>query len=180
MLVRRITALLALVVLAGAVLTGCRLPWQKSVPEGDNGAGSIAVVLYFGDKNGEKLVRETRQVPRDTTTANLTAGEIAIRELIKGPSDPNLVRTVPAEAKLLSLRIDNGIAYADFSQEIKTKHWGGSTGELMTVASIVDTLTEDPQITKVQFLLEGKIEDSIWGHGITNEPIPRNEGIISK
>ena len=177
---RRVIALLALIVLGAVTVAGCRLPWLKADPDGGTGSGSITVVLYFADKNGEKLVRETREVPRDETIATLTNEEIAIRELIKGPGNPNLVKTVPPEAKLLSLRIDNGIAYANFSQEIKTKHWGGSSGELMTVASIVDTLTENPTITKVQFLLEGKIEDSIWGHGITSEPIPRNENIISK
>lgn len=177
---RRMTALLALIVLVVVMAAGCQLPWQKANPGEKSGDGFITVVLYFGDKNGEKLVRETRQVRRDAATATLTDEEVAIRELIKGPANPNLVKTVPAETQLLGLRIDNGIAYANFSQEIKTKHWGGSTGELMTVASIVDTLTENPAITKVQFLLEGKVEESIWGHGITNEPIPRNEGIISK
>jgi len=174
-IVRRVT-LLVLVALIAAGAAGCRLPWQWK-DSGQSAGDTVTVVLYFGDKNAEKLIRETRQVPRE---ANLTKDEIAIRELIKGPTTPGLVRTVPAETRLLSLRIENGIAYASFSQEIKTKHWGGSTGELMTVASIVDTLTENPEIKKVQFLLEGRVEDSIWGHGITSEPIPRNESIIGK
>ncbi|MGE5560481.1 MAG: GerMN domain-containing protein [Chloroflexota bacterium] len=177
---RRGIALVALLAIVAVVVTGCRLPWQKVEPEGDADTDAVSVVLYFGDKNGEKLVREVREVKRDAGNAELTKDEIAIRELIKGPANANLVKTVPAEAELLSLRIENGIAYANFSEEIRTKHWGGSTGELMTVASIVNTLTENPAITKVQFLVEGRVEDSIWGHGITSEPIPRNEDIISK
>lgn len=171
-------ALVAVMLLAAA---GCSMPWSKS-PESKNPPDTtqpetVSVTLYFADKNAEYLIREVRTVPKE---ANMTKDEIAIRELIKGPANPSLSKTVPVEAKLLSLRIENGVAYANFSKEIQTKHWGGSTGELMTTASIINTLTENPAIKQVQFLLEGKVEPSIWGHGITDQPIGRNEKIIKK
>jgi len=79
---------------------------------------------------------------------------------------------MPRETKLLSVQVVEGVAYVNFSREVQTKHSGGSTGEIFTVQAVVSTLVaNNPVIKKVQFLIEGKVEEAIWGHGITSEPI---------
>lgn len=68
--------------------------------------------------------------------------------------------------------------YVDFSNEMHTKHWGGATGEAMTIASIVSTLTEFYDIDQVMMTVEGNplaIE-----HMILEEPLSRNEEMIQK
>ena len=72
------------------------------------------------------------------------------------------------------------MATVDFSKELKTKHWGGSTGESMTIMSIVNSLTELPGIEKVQILIEGQKEDTLAGHWDLSSPISRDESIIGK
>jgi spore germination protein GerM len=137
----------------------------------------VKLVLYFGDTQALLLLREDRTVMQRGESVE----ELAIWELIKGPSEEGRVRTVPKETRLLSVQVVEGIAYANFSREIQTKHWGGSTGEMFTVQSIVNTLAENNKaVNKVQFLLEGKIEEAIWGHGMTSEPIGPNLNMISK
>jgi len=183
-------AIVAAVLPAG--LTGCTLAgglfplFRKPAPgtPGD-GLGPISpnpdgtpvkLTLYFGDKDAFFLLKEERTVIQRGESAE----ELAIWELIKGPSEDTHVRTVPKEARLLSLQVVEGIAYANFSREIQTKHWGGSTGEAFTAQSIVQTLVaNNKDIKKVQFLIEGKIEEAIWGHGITSEPIAPNDAMLA-
>ena len=101
-----------------------------------------------------------------------------IDELIKGPEDSNLYQTIPPETKLLGIQIKDKIAYVDFSEEIRTKHWGGSTGEIMTMGSIVNSLTELEGIEKVLVLIEGETQDTLVGHLDISEPSGRIESLL--
>jgi spore germination protein GerM len=168
---------LVIILTAALLLTtaGCTLFGSKTPNTPDPTAEQIKLVLYFGDKSAEYLEREERVVAKES---GATAAEQAVRELIKGPADPTHVKTVPPEARLLGIKVEDGIAYVNFSREMQTKHWGGTTGELFTTYSVVNTLTEDPAITKVQFLIEGQVDPSIWGHGETDKPISRNDKLI--
>ena len=186
-------ACLVLVILMLPAITGCSLAsglfplFRKPAPGNpEDGLGPInpnpdgipvKLALYFGDTQALMLLREERTVMQRGESIE----ELAIWELIKGPSEEGHVGTVPKESRLLSVQVAEGIAYVNFSREIQTKHWGGSTGEAFTVQSIVCTLAENNKaIKKVQFLIEGKIEEAIWGHGITSEPIGPNLNMISK
>ena len=138
---------------------------------------NITVKLYFADKNGEYLVPETRQiVVKDKEPLE----KYIVQELIKGPKDKNLQKTIPSETKLISIETNEGVCVISFSQDFQLKHWGGSAGELMTIYSIVNSLTELPNIRKVQFLIEGQKSEVFKEHIIFNEPFERNESLIKK
>jgi germination protein M len=133
------------------------------------------VLLYFSDKEGLGLVPEEVQVevnpnePLEKTVLNL---------LINGPLNDTEVRTIPAETKVISTSISEGVCYVDFSKEFQAKHTGGSTGELLTIYSIVNTLTELPDINKVQFLIEGEKEELFKGHLQFNILFERNLDLV--
>ncbi|MDP2871095.1 MAG: GerMN domain-containing protein [Bacillota bacterium] len=183
-----LTAALLLSLVSGCVLAGGvsslfrrpapGLPGDGLGPITPNPDGTpVKLTLYFGDTQALSLMREERTVVQRGESAE----ELAVWELIKGPAQEGHVRTVPKETRLLSLQVVEGIAYVNFAREIQTRHPGGTTGEMFTVQAIVNTLIDNnPQIKKVQFLLEGKVEDSIWGHGITSEPIGPVRDMIAK
>ena len=160
-------------------LTGCSLA-QNKTPDKDPAIDpkpsqeKVTFTLYFGDNQAMYLKGEERAV---TKSGNLA--ELMVNELIKGPGAKDSVATIPRETKLLSLEITGGVAYANFSKEIKTNHWGGSAGEMMTVFSIVNTLTQLQEINKVQFLIEGEKQEAIWGHYYTLEPIEPDPNLIA-
>ena len=135
-----------------------------------------SVTLYFGDQDAMYLVPETRKV----VLGNQKLEEIVIAELIEGPSKSDLFQTVPKEAKLISIEVVDGVAYVNFNQDFQAKHWGGSTGEMMTLYSITNSLAELPEIEQVQFLLEGKKVESILGHAITSEPMSPNWKMVKE
>lgn len=137
------------------------------------------VTLYFGSssQNGETLKAESRLV---AVKNDETLEKSVLEELIKGPRNTSLYATVPAETKIISVETKEGTCFVNLSQEFVNKHTGGSTGELMTVYSIVDSLTELDGVRKVQFLIEGQKLEVFKGHLIFNEPFEREESYISE
>lgn len=171
------------IILAMFAAAGCALvPQGAKRPEGQTpispepSAEKVKVVLYFGDKSAEFLWAEERVVTRTTQPDPV----LALTELAKGPTRTDRARVIPEGTKVLAVDVVNGVAYANFSKELRDKHWGGSAGELFTVYGIVATLTEFPQIDRVQILVEGQRLDSLAGHMILSEPIARDESILRR
>lgn len=173
---------LAMLLISGAI-AGCSLlpfgrpgsgPGEDPVSP-DPGQGEIVLRLYFGDTEAMYLLPEDRTV---TASQGQTYEELVVNELIAGPRLEGHTRTIPEGTKLLSLEIVDGVAYVNFSKEIQTNHWGGSTGEMFTIMSVVNSLTESPNVTAVQFLVEGQRVESLVGHADTTVPIGRHEDII--
>lgn len=134
------------------------------------------IKLYFSDLKAEHLIAEAREI---TVSQKETMEMRIIKELIKGPVNPNLVKTIPLETKIRSVETKEGICFVNLSQEFKTRHSGGSAGEIMTIYSIVNSLTELENVDKVQFLIEGqKIE--VFIHMIFNELFIRDSELIQK
>lgn len=136
---------------------------REAVSE-DLGPGVQSVVLAFADREGLGMAEERREiaVPEDP-------GERAKRileELADGPKDRDLVRTIPKDTEVRSVVFDDaGGAFVDFSRELVANHPGGSTGELLTIRSIVRTLSANfPDVESVRVLVEGKEIETIAGH----------------
>lgn len=133
----------------------------------------VEVKLYFSDSQAMYLVLEKRKIPQAPSLARQ-----AVIELIKGPENSDLYPTIPEGTQVNELYIAGDIAYIDLSEEIFKNHPGGSSGELMTVYSIVNTLTEISQIKGVQILVEGNEKKSLIGHIDISMPLLRDEDWI--
>ena len=55
---------------------------------------------------------------------------------------------------------------------------GGSTGELLAVYSLVNTLTQLPQVAAVQILVEGEVVDSLFGHVDVSSPLVADPSLV--
>jgi hypothetical protein len=137
------------------------------------------VILYFSDGEGEYLVGERREISRRDVVED--EAEEVISELTRGPKG-KLTPTLPRKAKLLNIQLDErGIARVNFSRELTKDHPGGSSAEMMTVYSIVNSLALNfPEIKQVQILVEGKGMETIAGHIASGQPIGSNPGLIKK
>jgi spore germination protein GerM len=152
----------------------------KPLPE----RGSILVekkevVLYFSDSEGEYLVGEKREISKKNEVRD--EAKEAILELIEGPKG-KLVPTLPPRTKLLTLQInDAGLAKVNFSPALSKDHPGGSSGEMMTIYSIVNSLSLNfPQIKKVQILIDGKPVETITGHLSLKQPVSPKPDLIKR
>ena len=129
------------------------------------------VKLYFvnreyietGDESLEKLVPETIEVE----IGNKSIEEVIVSQLMKGSENNELDTLIPSSVKLISVVNINGKVYVDFAQEGLS---GSSMQETFTIDQIVASLLEIEGVNEVQFLVEGKVQESLMGHVSVEEP----------
>lgn len=148
---------------------------QQSASKPPADQGSMRLTVYFATQDAMNLVPEVHAVEKNDHPAK-TAVELLLAE----PSSKQLVRVLPTGTKLKSLVVRDHVAYVDFTDKIIKNNGGGSATEVLIVASIVNTLTEFPDIHKVQILVEGKTVETLTGHMSVGQPLSRSEGIIKK
>lgn len=138
-----------------------------------------AITLYFSEEEGEYLVGEKREISKKGRVEE--EAREALTELIKGPKGA-LIPTLPLRTKLLTVQIDeSGLARVNFDQTLSKEHPGGSSAEMMTIYSIVNSLTLNfPEIKSVQILIDGRAVDSIAGHISLKQPISANPKMVKK
>ncbi len=132
------------------------------------------LTLYFGDDNATKLEKEIRKV---SVNPNQPLERYVVEQLIAGPAVKGHISTIPSETKIRDIKTADGICYLDLSADFVNKHNGGSTGELMTIFSIVNSLCELEHIDTVQFLIEGEKQDEYKGHIEFSNPFMPNYDI---
>lgn len=140
---------------------------------------AVELTLYFSDDQAMYLVpTKEKAMVADTSTATLA--KVIVEKLIAGPDKDSLQPTIPAEADLLSVKVDNKIAVLNFNQAFVDKHPGGSTGESMTIYSLTNSLTELEGIDKVAFQVEGQNIETLKGHLDLTRPVERNVSLIKQ
>lgn len=155
--------------------------YQDDVVTYSNTANSMAqerpVTLYYPDHQGDQLIKVTKSIV-------LTAGEAVeaslIEELMTVPPASDFSSPIPEGTVLKNIKVIDGICYVDFNESFRSNHYGGSTGERMTVYSIVNTLTELSNVSRVQFLIEGEKTSSFKGHLDFSQLFEYNIELISK
>ena len=149
-------------------------PSEQALQDAEEGV----VLLYFGNADATKVVPEARQVdiPQDISQADYI--KLLVEQLIQGPDNPDLSRTIPDTVKVQEAYVLGPNAYVDFSEEMLSDHSRGAAGEAMTVYSIVSTLTELSGIEGVMMTVAGapmNIE-----HMVIDTPVERDESMIEQ
>lgn len=127
------------------------------------------IQLFFLSEDDALLHPEQREILAGPSVVE-EAGQ-AVQELIRG-SDKGYISPLPPETRLRQLFITKeGTAYVDFSREIMEQHPSGSSAELATVYSIVNTLAANfKPIKKVFILVEGSEKETLGGHINLSQP----------
>lgn len=150
---KKIVSLGLLIIIVGILICGC-----KSQPNEE----MVNLKLYFANENATQLVAEEREVALDNEK---TKEEMVLDELIIGPKNQELYETLPKETVVLDIKIDDDkLCTVNLNEDFVNKHNGGSTGELFTVYSIVNSLCELDSVDKVKFLIEGETRPEFKGH----------------
>ncbi len=121
------------------------------------------VILFFLSEDDTLLHPEEREIPADTSVVH--QAKRTIQELVKG-SQRGFISPFPPETKLIELHVtDEGVAYVDFSKDIVEKHLSGSSAEISTIFSVVNSLAYNfSSIEKVFILIEGRERETLGGH----------------
>ena len=182
---RRITYGLVLILLAG-IATYLLFQWiadkqtgtapsRSDIPDRQ---GQAEVFLYFGSAADAFLTAEKRLISGAGDPITLSRNIIAA--LINGPTEQDLVRTLPQGTVCRAFYLtDDGVAYADFSAHIRDRHPGGSEAELLAIYSVVNSLVLNiDKIKKVKILVEGNETGTLAGHIDLSRPFVANMRMI--
>jgi hypothetical protein len=99
-------------------------------------------------------------------------GAAAVRALLQGPNG-SLSTAIPSGTQLLGLRIEEGTAVVDLTEQFASG--GGSLSMQMRVAQVVFTLTQFETVDRVAFELEGTPLSVLGGEGVLLDPPPTRE-----
>jgi hypothetical protein len=130
---------------------------------------TINVKLFFQALDRPGLVMEERTVPFSSDLAAQI--KTVVGELIQG-SRSGLGPTLPPETRVLEVFVSaRGIAYVDLSKE-SAQITGGSSDELLSVYSVVNSLTVNfPAVKRVQILVEDRPAETLAGHVDLSRPL---------
>ena len=121
------------------------------------------IILFFPSEHDGLLHQEEREIVPESSVA-LQAKKI-ISELLSG-SRLGFLSPFPPETRLRELYItEEGVACVDFSREITDKHLSGTSAEMSTIFSVVNSLAHNlEQVKKVFILVDGGEKKTLGGH----------------
>lgn len=125
----------------------------------DSTGTETKVKLYFANEAGDALKEFVTDI---TYTGTGSLEEQVLRELLSGPSQIGMYRTIPEGTDILKVEMKEGVCYVDFSNKFMEKI--PKMKDEVVIYSIVNTLVELPYITKVQFLVNGEVQP-VFGDG---------------
>jgi hypothetical protein len=185
-------ALIACVVVLGLGVwfVGSRLSrWLNSTPSSSapsaTTGGAVAdtrriqATLFYVSADGASLVPVTHDVVFGATPAE-QARRIVEAQVAAPPNER--VSAIPKGTTVRAVFLADGHqAYVDLGGTIASGQTGGSLDEALTVYAIVNAvITNLPEITGVQILVDGKEVDSIAGHVDLREPLGKATDWIQK
>ena len=142
----------------------------------------VPVILYFGNEEKNKLVKEIRYV--DIKEAKKGAENLAsamVKELLKGPKAKGLTALIAEGTSLRSpVTINERVANVDFTKEFIDNHPGGKELAELTIYSIVNTLTEIKEIERVKITINGKETKTFKDNVSLSNDFPRNDAVVNK
>ena len=136
---------------------------------------NMRVKVYYPDDSGVHLVEVERKINIAHDGEKYLA---AVEVLLDEPYEENLTTIFPRNSSIRSVTVEGGLAIVDLDGSIVKHMVGGSTGEEFLVGSIVDTLTNFPEVTQVKFLVDGKEIETLAGHMDLSTPLERMDGLL--
>ena len=145
-------------------------PEKKSATFDEPAKKSMQIKVYYPDDSGMKLVEVEREIVIDDSTDKYTA---AVETLLEEPAEDNLTKIFPKNAAIRSVTVADGLAVVDLDGGFLKNFVGGSTGEEFLIGSVVDTLTNFPEVKRVKFMVDGQEIETLSGHMDLSTPLER-------
>lgn len=142
---------------------------------------NATLTMYFSNSKGTSL----KEVPVEITyDATIPLEQLALEQLLKGPDsveglkEQDLLKTIPNGTKINTISVKDNTCYLDLSSEFLEKRTDISDN--VAIYSVVNTLVELPNISRVQFSINGAqvlLYDDLIDFG---EPFEANLNIVEK
>lgn len=125
------------------------------------------LLLCFVNIDGDGSV--VRQLIKRQVIKSDSPLTTSINLLLQGPdttksAEKNLMSLIPPGTKLLSAKVQNGVAYLNFNEAFEINTYGVE-GYIHQLEQIVFTATAFSTVNSVQFLIEGEKKDYLGSEG---------------
>ncbi len=125
----------------------------------------IVLSLYYGDRTGNSLVSEERQIEKTEGIARRT-----LQELLKGPENTDYISLFPEGTRLLDINIkEDGWCIVDLSSEVRQIK--DEQQEQLMIDSLTNTLGQFPTVRRISFMIDGQTVDYLGGYVDLAQPL---------
>lgn len=138
-----------------------------------NSYETTTIQVYFADSEGEYLIGRTENVGY---ISNISMERLVVDRVIAGPLNDKSYPTVAPTLKVLNVTTKDGICYVNFDNSFLTKTQ--KVSDEVVIYSFVNSLTELPNVSKVQFMVDSESEVSFGEHIYLSEPFERNLELV--
>lgn len=131
------------------------------------------LTLYYTNETGDKLV--SQRVPMEYNS-NISLEKLIVERLIDGPPYEGAYPTIPANTRLVSVSVRDGICYVNLDASFLET--GYNVTESIPIYSIVNSLIRNTDAQKVQISIDGET-NRIFRESISFDTIfERNEELV--
>ena len=142
---------------------------QSEDTDEESNGGMISIDIYYADPQVEYLVSENRLVKLDNKFVN------AVLELLKSPENKDLISLVPPSTVINKIVVRDNIADVDLSANFIDERFDSETVDILLVYSIVNTMTEFPEVDAVVFYINGKRLENLGSLDVGGPIFRRND-----
>ena len=134
---------------------------------------NITLSLYFGAADGEYLSKES--VPAAVESGQNTV-RVIVDKLLDGPAYEGEQPVIPEDTIVLGVSVDGDTAYINLGSGFSEND--GIISPKLAVYSIVNSVTENTDITQVQIQIEGSTPSSYGGEIDLRYPLKPSHSIV--
>lgn len=113
----------------------------------------VSVELYFPRSGGRGLGLEERTF---LVTEDDVLVEIVTQAILDGPASPGLTSVIPEGTRLLSVRLEDSVCYANFSSELVERIPAEEDAQILVLYSLADTLGNLEAVESLVLQVEGQ------------------------
>ena len=115
-----------------------------------NSIQTATITLYFSNKDGDGLVQEIQECHYNS---NISLEKLVMERLMKGPISVEGTSAIPSGTKLISVSVLDGVCLLNLDEGFLNQNYNIEEG--VVIYSIVNSLAELPNVSKVQISVNG-------------------------
>lgn len=146
-----------------------------NIASGDSATKIVNLNLYFANQTGDKLKSQPCVVEYN---ANMAVEKVIVEMLLAGPTEKGYYATIPKDTKVMNVTTKDGVCYVNLDTGFTAQ--GYDVLGTVTIYSIVNSLTELPDIKGVQILVNGETSINYKDNISLETTFQRNMELVEK
>lgn len=116
-----------------------------------NSIQNTTLTLYFANQSGDGLLKEVRADVH--YSSNISVEKLIMEQLLEGPTGEGAKSAIPTGTRLMAVTLVDGVCYVSLDETFRNHDY--KVNEAIVIYSIVNSLTELPNINRVQISING-------------------------